>query len=50
MSFFKNREQEVKQALSGDGYQWERGGYKEGRVNIVEILCTHVRKWKNETC
>jgi hypothetical protein len=20
------------------------------RVNMVEILCTHVCKWKNETC
>jgi hypothetical protein len=21
-----------------------------GRVNMVQILCTHVCKWKNETC
>jgi hypothetical protein len=21
-----------------------------GRLNVVEILCTHVWKWKNETC
>jgi hypothetical protein len=20
------------------------------RMNMVEIICTHVRKWKNETC
>jgi hypothetical protein len=19
-------------------------------MNMVEIICTHVRKWKNETC
>jgi hypothetical protein len=25
------------------------GRYKE-RVKIVEILCTHVCKWKNDTC
>jgi hypothetical protein len=23
-------------------------GYK--KMNMVEILCTHERKWKNETC
>jgi hypothetical protein len=21
-----------------------------GRVNIVQILCTHVQKWKNDNC
>jgi hypothetical protein len=21
-----------------------------GRVNMVQILCTHVCKWKNDTC
>jgi hypothetical protein len=25
-----------------------RNGYK--RAKMVEILCTHVRKWKNEAC
>jgi hypothetical protein len=25
-----------------------RKGYR--RVNVVEILCTHIHKWKNETC
>jgi hypothetical protein len=33
-------------------YQWEGeyvgNGYK--RVKMVQILCTHVCKWKNETC
>jgi hypothetical protein len=33
-------------------YQWEGGDYKESveEVNMVEILCTHVWKWKNDTC
>jgi hypothetical protein len=40
----------VNQVLCGGWYQWERGGYRERvrRVNMVEILCIHVRKWKNE--
>jgi hypothetical protein len=44
----------VKQALPGGGGPTSSGrgedirkGYK--RVNMVEILCTHVWKWKNET-
>jgi hypothetical protein len=41
----------VKQALSGDWYQGEEGGDKERyrKVNMVEILYTHVWKWKNES-
>jgi hypothetical protein len=54
MPFLKNAEQKdkIKMVLSGGWYQWERRGYKERvmRVNIVEILCTHVCKGKNETC
>jgi hypothetical protein len=26
--------------------QWEKVGKGSGRVNIVQILCTHVCKWK----
>jgi hypothetical protein len=37
--------------LSRGWYQWEGGDKKKEyrRVNVVEILCTHVFKWKNET-
>jgi hypothetical protein len=36
----------VKQVLSGDKYQWERGRYTERvrRVNMVEILCIKMEK------
>jgi hypothetical protein len=30
--------------------RWEDMGRGCGRVNMVQILCTHVCKWKNETC
>jgi hypothetical protein len=34
-------------------YQWEREGKDVGkgcrRVNMVQILCAHVYKWKDET-
>jgi hypothetical protein len=51
--FFKNREKEGK-----IGPVWGVGTSEEGedirkgcrRVNMVEILCTCVCKWKNETC
>jgi hypothetical protein len=33
-------------------YQWEgedvEGGHR--RVSVVQIRCTHVCKWKNDTC
>jgi hypothetical protein len=32
---------------SGSGEEVEKG---YGRVNMVQILCTHVCKWKNDTC
>jgi hypothetical protein len=34
----------AKQVLSGGWYQWERKDINKGykRVNMVEILCTHV--------
>jgi hypothetical protein len=45
MSFFslyKIREQE--------GRTGSTSGRGEERVNIVQILCTHVYKWKNDIC
>jgi hypothetical protein len=55
MSFFscKPREQEGGQVLprwvciSGMEEELEAG---YGRMNIVQMLCTHVCKWKNDTC
>jgi hypothetical protein len=53
MSFFKNGQQEGKTGpvcglvLVGGGEDIRKGCR---RVNVVEILCTHVCKWKNETC
>jgi hypothetical protein len=51
--FHKNREQEDSRVLSGgvvtSGREEDVGrGYR--RVNMVQILCTHVCKLKNETC
>jgi hypothetical protein len=50
--FYKIREQEVRSGPTcGCWYQWERDEGKGcGRVNIVQILCIHVCKWKNYTC
>jgi hypothetical protein len=28
----------------------EEVGKEHGRVNMVQILCMHVCKWKNDTC
>jgi hypothetical protein len=53
MSFFKKREQEGKTgsvwgvSISGRGDDIRKGCR---RVNILEILCSHVCKWKNEIC
>jgi hypothetical protein len=33
--------------ISGRGKELGMGCW---RVNIVQILCTHVSEWKNETC
>jgi hypothetical protein len=33
--------------ISGRG---EDVGKECRRVNIVQIFCTHIKKWKNETC
>jgi hypothetical protein len=51
--FYKIRKQE-----GGTGLVWgvgisgsvEEVGKGFGRVNIVQILCIHVCKWKNDTC
>jgi hypothetical protein len=38
-------------ACLGNWYQCSEDVGKGGRsVNMVQILCTHVCKWKNETC
>jgi hypothetical protein len=48
--FTKSYNRRVEQVLQGLWYQWWGGGGKGcGRVNIVQILCIHVYKWKNET-
>jgi hypothetical protein len=47
--FFKNEEQEGKQVLSRDGYQWEEGGHK-GRVKKDECSeSIFVFMYKNKT-
>jgi hypothetical protein len=53
-SIYKIGEQEGRtgpEGGRGGGYQWEwkRGGKGCGRLNIVQKLCTHVCKWKNDT-
>jgi hypothetical protein len=51
--FYKIREQEGRigpvwgLATNGRG---ENVGKGYRRVNMVQILCTHICKWKNETC
>jgi hypothetical protein len=54
MSFFfsyKLREQETEQVLpEGVGTKGWGGGGERVSVNIVQIPCAHVCKWKNETC
>jgi hypothetical protein len=46
--FYKVENRRAEQVLSvGGGRKWEKG---YGRVNMVQILCTHVCKWKNDTC
>jgi hypothetical protein len=54
MPFFKNREQEGKTGPVWGQHQWKgediRKVCRRVKVNMVEMLCTHVCKWKNETC
>jgi hypothetical protein len=52
-SFIKSENRKVEQVLPGeDGTNGK--GEEEGkgceRVDIVQILCTPVCKWKNESC
>jgi hypothetical protein len=51
-SYTKLENRRVEQVLLGrvgtSGMEEVGKGY--GRVHIVQILCTHVCKWKNETC
>jgi hypothetical protein len=49
--FFKNGEQEGKTGPVWDWYQWEGVDLRKvwKRLNVVEILCTHVWKWPVET-
>jgi hypothetical protein len=49
--FYKIREQEGRTGLAwGIGTSWRRKKVGKGRVNIVQVLCTHVGEWTNETC
>jgi hypothetical protein len=51
--FTKLENRRVKQVLPGEVVTHERGediGKGCRRVNIVQILCTHECKWKNDTC
>jgi hypothetical protein len=56
MSFFfiyKFGEQGVRTGLAwvvGTSERGEELGKRYGRVNIVQTLCTHVCKWKNDIC
>jgi hypothetical protein len=46
--FFRRRGQVLSEGFDTSGRVEEVGkGY--GRVNIVQILCTYVCKWKNDT-
>jgi hypothetical protein len=50
--FYKIGEQD-RTGPAGEGWhQWERGGGRERgrRMNMVQIMCTHVCKCKNDTC
>jgi hypothetical protein len=50
---YKNRKRGSKtgplrgMSTSGRREDMKKGGWRE---NMVEMLCTHVCKWKNETC
>jgi hypothetical protein len=52
-SFTKLENRKIEQVLSrgaGTSGRGEEVGKVNGMVNIVQILCTHVYKWKNGTC
>jgi hypothetical protein len=51
-SFTKSENRRMEQVLPGGlgtSGRVEEVGKGCGRVNIVQILCTHVCKWKNDT-
>jgi hypothetical protein len=50
--FQKQRIGRQNRSCLGAGTSGRRKDIRKGcrRVNMVEILCTHVCKWKNETC
>jgi hypothetical protein len=52
-SFTKSENRKVEQVLPGGGewYQWEGEEVGTGcrKVTILQVLCAHVCKWKNET-
>jgi chitinase len=50
--FKKMENRKAKQVLSGGWHQWKGRGHKERGKEGKHggILCTHVCKWKNETC
>jgi hypothetical protein len=54
MSLFPQKRWTARQNISclWIGISGRRENIRKGckRVNLVEILCTHVQKWKNETC
>jgi hypothetical protein len=52
-SFTKSEDRRVEQVLPGEvgtSGIGEEVGKGCGRVNIVQILCIQVCKWKNDTC
>jgi hypothetical protein len=51
-SFIKSGNRRAEQVCLGSWYQWEveDEGKGYGMVKIVQILCAHVCKWKNDTC
>jgi hypothetical protein len=51
MSFFsyaKLENRKVEWSCLGGGVGTSVGGEGHGRVNMAQILCTHVYKWKND--
>jgi hypothetical protein len=53
--FYKIREQEGGSGRVSGGRRWYQledggGGERCRRVNVLQILCTHVCKWKSENC
>jgi hypothetical protein len=53
-SFTKSENRRVEKVLPGGGLGTSGRGVEVGkgcgRVNMVQILCAHVCKWKNGTC